>query len=135
MDALVKKLLQETKVIAVVGLSDQPNRPSHYVSQYMLEQGYVVVPVNPALTSALGMTAYPSLAAIPCKVDMVNIFRRPEAVPTIVADAIAIGAKSIWMQEGIVHHEAATQAREAGLDVIMDRCLLKEHQRLLHQPG
>ncbi len=131
----MKKLLQETKVIAVVGLSDQPNRPSHYVSQYMLEQGYVVVPVNPALTSALGMTAYPSLAAIPCKVDMVNIFRRPEAVPTIVADAIAIGAKSIWMQEGIVHHEAATQAREAGLDVIMDRCLLKEHQRLLHQPG
>ncbi len=130
-DQLAIDLLKSTKVIAVVGLSDQPDRPSHYVSQYMLANGYEIIPVNPAASTILGRPAFPDLNSIPGPVDMVNIFRRPEAVPAIVDEALAIGAKSIWMQEGVIHEQAADKARQAGVKVIMDRCLLKEHQRML----
>jgi len=125
--AEMRELLLNTRTIAVVGLSDNPNRPSYQVAEFLQSQGYRIIPVNPALTAVLGEKAYPDLKAVPMPIDMVDIFRKSEAVPAIVADAIAIGAKSVWMQEGVVHHEAAEQARAAGLAVVMDKCVLKEH--------
>jgi predicted CoA-binding protein len=130
-----EKILRESKTIAVVGLSSNPMRPSFGVSRYMQKQGYRIVPVNPAEATILDETSYPTLADIPFPVDCVNIFRKPEAVPEIVAAAIAIGAKSIWMQEEVVHEAAAESARAAGLDVVMDRCLLKEHRALKSGSG
>ena len=118
------------KTIAVVGLSSRPERPGYYVPAYLQEQGYRIIPVNPNLQEALGEKAYPDLTSIPERVDLVQIFRRPEAVPPFVEQAIAIGAKSIWMQLGIVNQEAAEKARAAGLDVVMDACILVEHRRL-----
>jgi predicted CoA-binding protein len=129
-DAKIRHLLQSTQTIAVVGLSDDPSRPSHYVSKYMQSQGYRIIPVNPTLTSVLGERSYPTLKDIPEAVDMVNVFRRPDAVPPIVQDAIAIGAKSVWMQQGIVHEDAGAAAEAAGLTVVMDRCLMVEHGRV-----
>ena len=129
-----EKILHESKTIAVVGLSSNPLRPSFGVSRYMQKQGYRIVPVNPAEAAILEETSYPTLADIPFPIDCVNIFRRPEFVPEIVDAAIAIGAKSVWMQEEVVHEEAAGRARAAGLDVVMDRCLLKEHRALM-KPG
>lgn len=126
----VRKLLRESKVIAVVGLSDRPDRPSHGVAAYMQRAGYRIIPVNPALGEALGEKAYASLREVPEKIDIVDIFRRPEAVPEIVEEAIAVGARAVWMQEGIVHNDSADRARAAGLTVVMDRCLLKEHRRM-----
>lgn len=125
-----KEVLRRTRVIAVVGLSSDPFRPSHGVSDYMQRQGYRIIPVNPNEDQVLGQKAYPDLSSIPEPVEMVNIFRRPEFVPAIVDEAIRIGAKSIWMQEGVVHQEAAATAAAAGLDVVMDQCLLKVHRRL-----
>ena len=125
--AEIKELLRATKTIAVVGLSDNPGRASNHVSAYMQAQGYQVIPVNPALTEALGEQAYPSLRYLPGPVDMVNVFRKPDAVPGVIADAIAVGAKAVWLQEGVVHHEAAAQARAAGMVVVQDRCIFKEH--------
>lgn len=130
-DAAMKELLQSTRTIAVVGLSDKPDRPSHHVSAYMQAHGYRIIPVNPAITTALGQRSYPTLLDIPEPVDMVDVFRQSDAVPAIVQDAIAIGAKSLWLQEGVVHEAAAAQAADAGLAVVMDRCVLKEHARLL----
>ncbi|HQR41145.1 MAG TPA: CoA-binding protein [Gemmatales bacterium] len=130
-DAAMKQLLQSTRTIAVVGLSDKPDRPSHHVSAYMQAHGYRIIPVNPAITTVLGQRSYPTLLDIPEPVDMVDVFRQSDAVPAIVQDAIAIGAKSLWLQEGVVHEAAAAQAAEAGLAVVMDRCMLKEHARLL----
>ena len=126
----IEKILKEGKTIAVVGLSPKADRPSHSVSQYMQSQGYRIIPVNPKTAEILGETCYPDLASIPERVDIVNIFRRSEEVPPIVEDAIRIGATAVWMQEGVIHQEAATRAREAGLRVVMDRCILKDHQRL-----
>lgn len=127
----IRALLQATKVIAVVGLSEKTDRPSHRVAAYMQQAGYRIIPVNPQVSgSILGEKVYPSLKDIPEPVEMVDIFRRPDAVPEIVADAITIGAKSVWMQEGIVHNESAEKARSAGLSVVMDRCLLKEHMNI-----
>lgn len=123
-------LLRSTRTIAVVGLSPDPFRASHGVAHYMQQHGYRIVPVNPNVTEVLGEQSYADLESIPFPVDMVNIFRRPEAVPPFVDSAIRIGAKSVWMQEGIAHDEAAAAARTAGLEVVMDRCLLKEHIRL-----
>ena len=125
-----QKILHEAKTIAVVGLSSNPLRPSFGVSRYMQKQGYRIVPVNPAEATILDEISYPTLADIPFPVDCVNIFRRPEFVPEIVEAAIAMGAKSVWMQEDVVHEEAAERARAAGLDVVMDRCLLKEHRAM-----
>jgi len=129
--AEIRELLQQARVIAVVGLSGKVCRPSHGVSEYMQRAGYRIIPVNPKETEVLGEKAYPSLDAVPEKVDVVNIFRRSEHVPEIVEAAIRTGARAIWMQEGVVHEEAAARARAAGLAVVMDRCILKEHERLL----
>ena len=128
---MIEELLRSTKTIAVVGLSRKPWRASYGVSEYMQGEGYRVIPVNPHEGEVLGETAYRSLEEVPVTIDMVNIFRRTEAVPEIVEAAIRIGAKSVWMQEGVVHDEAAARARSAGLVVVMDLCLLKEHRKLL----
>ena len=125
-----EELLRTTRVIAVVGLSSRRFRASYGVSEYMQKAGYRIIPVNPQEESVLGEKAYPTLDDVPDHVDMVNIFRRPEFVPEIVEAAIRKGASSIWMQEGVVHEEAAQLAKKAGLDVVMDRCLLKEHSRV-----
>ncbi|MCC6340691.1 MAG: CoA-binding protein [Bryobacterales bacterium] len=126
----IRELLQESRTIAVVGLSGNRLRPSHGVAEYMRDQGFRIIPVNPNETEILGERSYASLEEIPERVDIVNIFRRPEFVPPLVESAIRIGAKCVWMQEGVVHEAAAERARAAGLLVVMDRCILKEHRRL-----
>ncbi|MBU4372987.1 MAG: CoA-binding protein [Euryarchaeota archaeon] len=118
------------KTIAVVGISDDPARPSHYVASFLAEHGYNIIPVNPKLTEWEGKKCYPDLLSIPVKVDVVDIFRRSEAVPPVVDEANAIKAKAVWMQEGIVNEEAAAKARKAGIEVVMDRCMKKEYIRL-----
>jgi uncharacterized protein len=123
-------ILRKYKTIAVVGLSNNPMRPSHGVSEYMQHQGYRIIPVNPGHAQILGEKAYRTLEDIPDPVEIVNIFRRSEMIPPIVDSAIAIGAKVVWMQEGIEHEGAAEKARAAGLDVVMDTCILKEHRRM-----
>ncbi len=117
---VIEEQLTNSKTIAVVGLSPNPERPSHYVSKYMKEQGYRIIPVNPLLQGVLGEKCYPDLGSIPERVDMVDIFRRSEYVGPIVEEAIAIGAKYIWMQDGVVNEDAAANAAEAGLSVVMD---------------
>ncbi len=124
----IAALLQRAKTIAVVGLSANPMRPSHGVSAYMQRHGYRIIPVSPQIESCLGEKAYPSLLDVPEKIDLVNIFRRPEFVPEVVNQAIQLKVSAIWMQEEVVHHEAAEKARQRGIFVIMDRCILKEHQ-------
>jgi len=124
----IEKILDESKAIAVVGLSPDPARLSHGVARYLQAQGYRIIPVNPFAQEILGEESYPDLASVPEAVDVVDIFRRAEHVPAIVDAAIAKGARAIWMQEGIVHQEAAAKAREAGLMVVMDRCMYKEHR-------
>lgn len=128
----VKNLLATTKTIAVVGLSDKPDRDSHRVAAYMQQQGYRIIPINPAIKETLGEKAYATLKEVPVPIDMVDVFRKPDAVPEVVADAIASKAKSVWLQEGIVHNAAAEQARAAGLAVVQNKCLLKEHLRHKH---
>jgi len=123
----IRDLLAHAKSIAVVGLSDSPLRPSHGVSAYMQAQGYKVIPVNPTIAEALGETSYPSLMEVPDKVDLVNIFRRPEFVDEVVDQAIKLKIPAIWMQEEVINEAAAAKARKAGLFVVMDRCILKEH--------
>lgn len=127
----ISEILDATKTIAVVGLSSKRYRASFGVSQYMQRAGYRVIPVNPNEREVLGERAYASLEEIPreIKIDMVDIFRRSEEVAPVVESAIRIGARSIWMQEGVIDEAAAARAREAGLDVVMDLCVLKEHQR------
>jgi len=123
----ITKLLESAKTIAVVGLTDTPTRSSYGVSHYMQSQGYRIIPVNPNITEWMGEKAYPSLLDVPEKIDIVDVFRRPDAVPEVVEQAIQIKAPVIWMQEGVVHHEAAEKARQAGIFVVMDKCILKEH--------
>jgi predicted CoA-binding protein len=125
----IYEILKSSHTIAVVGLSSRKFRPSYGVSQYMQTAGYRIIPVNPENTEVLGEKSYAALEEIPEKVDIVDIFRRSEFVPGIVESAIRIGAKSIWMQEGVIHREAAEKARRAGLLVVMDLCILKEHAR------
>ena len=127
----IAELLKSAKTIAVVGLSDNPLRTSYRVSQYMQSQGYRVIPVNPAIRESLGEKAYASLTDVPEKIDIVNIFRRSEHVPEVIDQAIRLKVPAIWMQEGVVHEESAEKARQAGIFVVMDRCILKEHRRLL----
>lgn len=119
------------KTIAVVGVSDDPTRPSHFVASFMEDHGYTIIPVNPKLTEWEGKKCYTDLLSIPVKVDIVDIFRRSEAVPPIVDEAIAIKAKVVWMQEGIVNEEAAAKARKAGIEVVMDKCMKKEYVRFI----
>ena len=124
------EILRKYSTIAVVGLSSDETRESLGVAAYMQAAGYRIVPVNPAETEVLGEKAYPTVVSIPATVEIVNVFRRSEAVPSVAADAIAAGAKVIWMQEGIVNEEAAAKARAAGLEVVMDRCIRSEHRRM-----
>lgn len=132
----ITELLKRAKTIAVVGLSDNPLRPSHGVSAYMQSHGYRIIPVNPQIEESLGEKAYPSLLAIsqkevPEKIDIVNIFRRPEYVEEIVDQAIQLKVPAVWMQEEIVDEKAAEKARKAGIFVVMDRCILQEHRARL----
>jgi predicted CoA-binding protein len=124
----VTELLKRARTIAVVGLSDNPLRPSHGVSAYMQSQGYRIIPVNPKIESCLGEKAYASLLEVPEKIDIVDIFRRPEFVEEVVDQAIQLKEPAIWMQEDVIHEKAAEKARKAGMFVIMDRCILKEHR-------
>jgi len=124
----IAELLKKAKTIAVVGLSDSPLRPSYGVSAYMQTQGYRIIPVNPQIEEALGEKSYASLLDIPAKIDIVNIFRRPELVGEIVDQAIQLKVPAIWMQEEVIHQEAAEKARRARIFVVMDLCILKEHR-------
>ncbi len=127
--ATIDQILKDSKTIAVVGLSDRPDRPSYEVARYLQGQGYRIIPVNPAAAEILGEKSYPDLLSIPVPVDVVDIFRRSEYVPEIVDQAIRIKAKAVWMQLGIVNEEAAAKAERAGLSVVMDFCMLQEHRR------
>jgi uncharacterized protein len=124
----IADLLKRAKTIAVVGLSNSPLRPSHGVSAYMQTQGYRIIPVNPRIHGALGEKSYSSLAEVPEKIDIVNVFRRPEFVDEIVDEAIQLKIPAIWMQESVIDQKAAEKAREAGIFVVMDQCILKEHK-------
>jgi predicted CoA-binding protein len=126
----IPELLKTCRTIAVVGLSSKRFRPSYGVAEYMQRNGYRIVPVNPFETAVLGEKSYATLDEVPDRVDIVDIFRRSEFVPEIVEAAIRRGARAVWMQEGVVHEEAAERARSAGLAVVMDRCILKEHRRM-----
>jgi uncharacterized protein len=130
-----ENLLRNAKTIAVVGLSSNRWRPSYGVSEYMQSAGYRIVPVNPNETEVLGEKAFATLDDVPGEVDIVNVFRQPRFVLEIVDAAIRIGAKGIWMQEGVVHEEGARKARESGLEVVMDRCILKEHRKMMVKGG
>ncbi|MGA9627976.1 MAG: CoA-binding protein [Bryobacteraceae bacterium] len=126
----IAEILRVCRTIAVVGLSAKRYRPSYGVAEYLQRAGYRIIPVNPHETEVLGERCYPDVESVPEPIDIVDIFRRPEFVPEIVEAAIRKGAKVVWMQEGVIHEEAARRAREAGLEVVMDRCILKDHRRL-----
>ena len=130
-DEMMKEILLSTKTIASVGLSGNKEKVSNGVGAYLQGQGYRLIPVNPTADEILGEKSYPDLSSIPVKVDVVQVFRRPEDVPPVVAEAIKVGAKVIWMQEGIVNEAAAHTAREAGLQVVMNACMRATHQRLI----
>ncbi|HEY5056981.1 MAG TPA: CoA-binding protein [Acidobacteriaceae bacterium] len=117
------------KTIAVVGLSDNPAKPSYYVSEYMQRHGYRILPVNPTIESVLGEKSYPSLTALAIKPDVVNVFRVPSMIPAIVDEMLMLGLKDLWVQAGIVSQEAAARAEEGGIRVVMDRCIMIEHRR------
>lgn len=129
----ITRIIKNFRTIAVVGLSSNPARPSYRVAAYMQSQGRQVIPVSPNETNVLGEPVYPSLAAVPGTIDLVDNFRKSEDVLPIVEEAIARGAKAVWMQEGIINEQAAIRAREAGLLVVMDRCWLKEHTARSHR--
>src|ERR1700689_5691366 len=128
--SVIPDLLRKSKTIAVVGLSSKKFRPSYGVAEYMQAQGYRIIPVNPNELEVLGEKTYASIEDVPVHIDIVDIFRRSDFVGPIVESAIRVGANAVWMQEGVVHEDAAKQARAAGLAVVMDRCILKEHMRL-----
>ena len=127
----IERILREAKHVAVVGLTDDPTRPSHFVPAYLQNNGYHIIPINPTISGAvLGEMVYPSLADAPRPIDVVQIFRRSEEVGPIVEEAIAVGAKAVWMQLGVSNEEAAAAARAAGLDVVMNQCMKVQHMRL-----
>jgi len=126
----LRRILQQTRSIAVVGLSANWHRPSYFAAKYMQDRGYTILPVNPAYDEVLGRKCYPTLRDIPEPVDLVDVFRKPEDVMPVVEDAIAIGARTIWFQLGVINPEAARRAEEAGLEVVMDRCVKIEYARL-----
>jgi uncharacterized protein len=119
----------EPRSIAVIGLSGNPEKPSHYVSAYMQRHGYKILPVNPSLNEVLGELCYPSLSDLPVKPDMVNVFRVPSFLPAIVDEMLELGLRDLWVQQGIVNQEAAARAQEGGIRVVMDRCIMVEHRR------
>ena len=126
----IQKIFEDNAVIAVVGLSPNPNRPSNRVGGYLKGNSYTIIPVNPTAETILDEKSYPDLSSIPLGVDVVDIFRKSEDVLPVVEEAIKIGAKVIWMQQGIENEEAAELAKQAGLQVVMNRCMMKEHQRI-----
>lgn len=130
-EAEIRELLESAHSIAIVGLSEKPHRDSYRVAAYLKNAGYQIIPVNPRVQQVLGERSYPSLRDVPGPVDIVNVFRKPEAVLEIVSEAIAIGAKSIWTQLGIAHNKSADEARAAGLKVVMNKCIMIEHARLV----
>jgi predicted CoA-binding protein len=125
---LIRSMLADAKTIAVIGLSDDPGKPSHYVSAYMQEHGYKIYPVNPALPEVLGKKSYSTLTDLPIKPDIVNVFRLPRFIPAIVEEMVTLGLKNIWVQQGIINLEAATRAEANGIQVVMDRCIMVEHR-------
>jgi predicted CoA-binding protein len=127
----LRRILAKSRTLAVVGLSAQWHRPSYFAAKYMRDHGYRIIPVNPRYTEVLGETCYPNLRAVPESIDIVDCFRKSEEIPSIADDAIAIGAKVLWMQLGIVNEAAADRASLAGLDVVMNRCVKIEHARIL----
>ena len=131
----IHEVLGTAKTIAVVGASDKPGKPSHRVTFYLMHAGFDVYPVNPTFKELGGKPVYPDLRSIPAKIDVVDIFRRPDQVMPVVEEAIAVGAKAVWMQEGIRNDEAAARARAAGLAVVMDRCMMKEHRKMRDLPA
>lgn len=131
-DGKIRDILQRMRRVAVVGISDKPDRASHGITKFLLGLGVEVCGVNPRLEEVLGVKVYPSLAEVPGEIDLVDVFRRSETVPPVIDAAIAVGAGSIWMQENVVHEQAAAKAVAAGLDVVMDRCIYKEWLRLLN---
>ena len=130
-DKVMKEILLSAKTIASVGLSSNQEKESYWIVSYLKEQGYRIIPVNPTATEILGEKVYPDLESIPDQVDVVQVFRKPEDVPPVVDSAIKIGAKVVWMQEGIRHEGAAQKARDAGLQVVMDACMRATHRRLI----
>jgi uncharacterized protein len=120
----------QPRTIAVIGISEDPSKPSHYVSAYMQQHGYKIYPVNPSITEVLGEKSYPSLSDLPIKPDIVDVFRLPKFIPTIVDEMIQLGLTNIWVQQGIINVEAATHAEAAGINVVMDRCIMVEHRHL-----
>jgi predicted CoA-binding protein len=126
----ITEILNNSRTVAIVGLSANPERPSFIVGKYLKEHGYKIIPVNPGEKTILGETSYPDLAAVPEKIDVVDIFRRSEDVLPIVRQAIKIGTKAVWMQEGVINEAAAAEARKAGLKAVMDKCMRKEHIKL-----
>ena len=130
-DRMLKEILLSARTIASVGLSSNPQKESYGIALYMKEQGYRVIPVNPTTPEVFGEKSYPDLQSVPEKIDVVQVFRKPEDVPPVVEDAIKAGAKVVWMQEGIVNEEAAQKARDAGLQVVMDACMRATHRRLI----
>ena len=130
-DTEIASLLRRSRTIAVVGLSGSPHRDSHRVSKYLQQRGYLIIPVNPTVREVLGQPAFPDLESIGRPVDIVDVFRRPEFVPAIAADAIRTGARALWMQFDTVDEGAAERASVAGLDVVVDRCIMVEHRRLV----
>ncbi|MDQ3786981.1 MAG: CoA-binding protein [Actinomycetota bacterium] len=129
--AVIERLVHESRTVAVVGLSADPSRPSFGIARYLVRAGLTVFPVNPALTSWLGLTAYSSLAEVPEHIDIVDVFRRPEHVPAIAREAVEVGAGALWLQLGVISPEGAEIAAEGGLDVVMDRCLAVEHREVV----
>jgi predicted CoA-binding protein len=133
-DDEIRHILSTARTIAIVGLSANPDRDSYRVAAYLQQHGYTIIPVNPSATEILGVKSHPSLREVSGSVDIVDIFRKPEAVPEIVDEAIAIGARVIWMQLGIAHNVAADKARAAGLQVVMSRCIMVDHRNLGYHP-
>ncbi len=128
-ETMLMGVASRPRTLAVVGLSERPERPSHYVAAYMQQQGYRILPVNPALDVVLGEVAYPSLSALPEPPDVVNVFRLPSFLPAIVDEMLELRLAELWVQQGIVHHEAARRAEAGGIRVVMDRCIMVEHRR------
>jgi len=130
-DSELKKILTDARVVASVGVSSNAEKPSYWIFYYLKQHGYQMIPVNPTAAEIHGLKVYPDLASVPAKVDVVQVFRRSEDVPSVVEEAVKIGAPVVWMQKGIVNHEAAKRAEAAGLKVVMDRCMMETHERLL----
>lgn len=131
---LASRILRDYRRVAVVGISDRPERDSNRVASYLVGVGYDVVPVNPMVSEVLGLRCWPSLREAPGPIEVVDVFRRSELVPPVVDEAIAVGARAIWMQDGVIHEEAAARARAAGILVVMDRCMLRDHAAGLGRP-